>query len=85
MDDCYIDIVSNKGINYNFIKANRYILKKYFKKLNNLDLLDKKHTLERLWQKEFGAKLIKEKNNTHWSKIVFPCRQSYLMFILKWE
>jgi ribosomal protein S17E len=84
---CSISIILNGAINPVFIKANRYILKKYSKKFENLDLENKKKVLENLWELEYNIKLGKVSNSikTAWTHMIFPDPSSKTMFMLKWE
>jgi hypothetical protein len=86
-EDCIIPIILAESINPIFIKANRYIIKKYPEKFKNLDLESKKTMVEDLWRSEFDIELIVDSSYSvkTWSHMIFKNSISKTMFLLKWE
>lgn len=72
----------DKKINKLFVKANRYILKKYEDYFINLNLEQKKEKLKDFWFTEFNVELI-EKNNV-FDQLKFKSDNDLLVFLVKW-
>lgn len=79
-----IDIVNfDLTINSIFVKANSFLLEKYFKDFQEVDVSYKTDLLEKLWLTEYKAKLLKE--NNQWSCISFDKKTDHTMFLLRWS
>jgi hypothetical protein len=69
-------------INPAFVKANRYVLLKYKKDFQNLNVNLKIQKLKDFWFYEYNAVLV-DKNNKFY-KIEFDSKVSLLLFTIKW-
>jgi hypothetical protein len=79
-----IDIInSNLTINPLFVKANSFLLEKYFKDFEEGNSFSKTALLEKLWLTEYKAVLLKEDNQ--WSRISFDRKTDHTIFLLRWS
>ena len=76
--------LTESKFNYAFIKANRFLLKKYHEKIKEENKKDE--ILKSLWLNEYNAELvnINDTESTSWTHICFKNESDKLMFLIKW-
>jgi hypothetical protein len=79
-----IDIINSNGtIKSVFVKANAFLLEKYFEDFQKVDDAHKITLLENLWLTEYKATLLKK--HDQWSCISFIRKIDHTMFLLRWS
>lgn len=83
-DSLFLPIITDNTPNLNFIRANTALLAQHVTVFNSLQTsLEKEELLEKLWDTEYSAKLIR--NTDKYIGIRFNSSTSLSMFLLKWS
>jgi len=78
-----IEIIGSDGkVSSEFVKANQYILQKYYQQFENLDFDSKINKLKYLWLTEFKAHLL-DKDSVFF-QIKFDSNTDFFLFMIKW-
>lgn len=83
-DSLFLSIITDDTPNLNFIRANATLLAQHSTVFNSLKTdVEKEELLEKLWDTEYGASLIR--NSNKYIGIKFNSNTSLSMFLLKWS
>jgi len=83
-DSLFLTIIADDTPNLNFIRANAALLAQYSTVFNGIQTaLEKEELLERLWNTEYNAELIR--NADRYIGIRFNSSTALSMFLLKWS
>ena len=82
MDDRSIPIIIDNKINPVFIKANTFLLERYKDKFDYSGDNKNNQCLEKLWQENFNAELVKNSTGLY-TEIVFLSQSERTVFLLK--